>query len=55
MEFKHPKYYAALRAERRKQQATSVRVKHQAVQETSSKRLIPDAEDQASSHKHQAP
>ena len=25
MEFKHPKYYAALRAERRKQQASSVK------------------------------
>ena len=48
MEFKHPKYYAALRAERRKLQATSLK---QAIQET-----VPWNEVvEASSSKPQAP
>ena len=52
MEFKHPKYYAALRAERRKQQASSV--KHQATEDTNNKRQAPSGKHQASSRKQQA-
>ena len=52
MEFKHPKYYAALRAERRKQQASSV--KHQATEDTNNKRQAPSGKHQASSRKRQA-
>ena len=48
MEFKHPKYYAALRAERRKLQAASLK---QAIQET-----VPHNDiEEASSSKPQAP
>ena len=47
MEFKHPKYYAALRAERRKLQAASLK---QAIQETVPWNDIAEA----SSLKHQA-
>jgi len=47
MEFKHPKYYAALRAERRKLQAASLK---QAIQET-----VPQCDiEEASSLKRQA-
>ena len=53
MEFKHPKYYAALRAERRKLQAASL--KHQAIQAPSGKLQAPSSKRQASSHKRQAP
>ena len=52
MEFKHPKYYAALRAERRKQQASSV--KHQATEDKSNKPQAPSDKRQASSRKQQA-
>ena len=52
MEFKHPKYYAALRAERRKQQASSV--KPQATVDTNNKRQAPSDKHQASSRKRQA-
>ena len=69
MEFKHPKYYAALRAEKRKLQAASLK---QAIQETvpqcdieeaaslkpqadsSSKRQASSPKQQASSFKPQA-
>ena len=50
MEFKHPKYYAELRAIRRKQQAASI--KQQAIEETVPHQEILEA--QASSDKHQA-
>ena len=53
MEFKHPKYYAALRAERRKLQAPSL--KHQASEAPSDKLQAPSNKRQASSHKRQAP
>ena len=52
MVFKHPKYYAALRAERRKQQASSV--KHQATEDASNKLQAPSGKHQASSRKRQA-
>jgi hypothetical protein len=67
MEFKHPKYYAALRAEKRKLQAASLK---QAIQETvpwnevleatssqasSSKLQAQSDKLQASSRKRQAP
>ena len=52
MEFKHPKYYAALRAERRKLQAPSL--KHQANQAPSGKPQAPGGKLQASSLKRQA-
>jgi len=67
MEFKHPKYYAALRAEKRKLQAASLK---QAIQETvpwnevleatsseasSSKPQAPSRKLQAPSRKRQAP
>ena len=67
MEIKHPKYYAALRAEKRKLQAASLK---QAIQETvpqcdieeatsseasSSKLQAPTSKLQASSRKRQAP
>ena len=48
MEFKHPKYYAALRAEKRKLQAASLK---QAIQET-----VPQCDiEEAASTKRQAP
>jgi hypothetical protein len=48
MEFKHPKYYAALRAEKRKLQAASLK---QAIQET-----VPHNDiEEATSSKPQAP
>ena len=48
MEFKHPKYYAALRAEKRKLQAASLK---QAIQET-----VPQCDiEEAASTKPQAP
>ena len=50
MEFKHPKYYAALRAEKRKLQAASLK---QAIQETVPWNEVVEA--QASSSKRQAP
>jgi len=53
MEFKHPKYYAALRAERRKHQASSV--KPQATEGTSNKPQAPSGKHQASSREQQAP
>ena len=49
MEFKHPKYYAALRAERRKQQASSDKP-----QAEESRPGRPSAKHQASSVKLQA-
>ena len=64
MEFKHPKYYAALRAERRKLQAASLK---QIINETvpwneiveaqasSSKPQAPSSKPQAPSRKCQAP
>ena len=52
MEFKHPKYYAALRAEKRKLQAASLK---QAIQETVPQCDIEEAtSSQASSYKPQA-
>ena len=53
MEFKHPKYYAALRAEKRKLQAASL--KHQALKAPSSKLQAPSSKLQAPSRKLQAP
>jgi len=50
MEFKHPKYYAALRAERRKHQAASL--KRQA---SSNTKPEPSSGSETSSSKHQAP
>jgi len=70
MEFKHPKYYAALRAEKRKLQAASLKLdhshwglprvqapslKHQANQAPSDKPQAPSSKRQASSRKRQAP
>ena len=63
MEFKHPKYYAALRAEKRKLQAPSVKqvihfdrpIKHQAQKASSSKLQAPSTKLQASIRKRQAP
>ena len=52
MEFKHPKYYAALRALSRKQQASSL--KPQARLDASSKPQAPSGKHQASSRKQQA-
>ena len=56
MEFKHPKYYAALRAELRKLQAAedirAASLKHQAIDETVPYNDIEEA--QASSSKQQA-
>ena len=52
MEFKHPKYYAALRAEYRKLQASSS--KPQAPSDSSSKRQASSSKRQASSSKQQA-
>ena len=52
MEFKHPKYYAALRAERRKLQAASFTP--QAVEASSSKPQALKRKLQASSRKLQA-
>ena len=58
MEFKHPKYYAALRAEKRKLQAASLK---QVIQETVPQCDIEEAASlkrqasQASSSKLQAP
>ena len=52
MEFKHPKYYAALRAELRKLQAASL--KHQAPEAPSGKPQAPSGKPQASSRKRQA-
>ena len=52
MEFKHPKYYAALRAERRKLQASSL--KPQAPSESNSKQQASSPKQQASSSKPQA-
>jgi len=49
MEFKHPKYYAALRAERRKLQAASVKQ-----QATSKPKPEPSSGSETSSHKLQA-
>ena len=56
MEFKHPKYYAELERIRKrwlKEQAASV--KHQAVQDASSKPQAPSNKPQASSHKQLGP
>jgi len=52
MTFHHPKYYAALRAIRRKHQASSV--KPQATEDTSNKLRAPSGKHQASSRKQQA-
>jgi len=52
MEFKHPKYYAALRAERRKLQAASC--KPQAPSSASFKQQASSVKLQASSFKPQA-
>ena len=61
MEFKHPKYYAALRAEMRKLQAHpmgdvlhAASLKHQASKAPSGKPQAPSSKRQASSHKRQA-
>ena len=68
MEFKHPKYYAELRAERRKQQAASLKrainetVPWNEIVEAQAASVKPQAEDtsdtsskpQAPSSKHQA-
>ena len=70
-EFKHPKHYAALRAERRKHQAASVKhqadlskdkplkvhpiYQEQATEDTSNKPQAPSDKRQASSRKRQAP
>ena len=51
MEFKHPKYYAALRAEYRKLQAPSLKPK----KAPSCKPQAPSIKLQASSRKRQAP
>ena len=50
MEFKHPKYYAALRAERRKHQASSSKL-----QASSKPKPEPSSGSETSSNKHQAP
>ena len=52
-EFKHPKYYAEMRAERRKFQAASL--KRQASEASSCKPQAPNDKLQASSPKLQAP
>jgi len=49
----HPKYYAALRAEKRKLQAASL--KRQASEASSSKLQAPSCKPEASSRKLQAP
>ena len=54
MEFRHPKYYAALRAERRKHQASSAKqqapsVKHQAHKKNPGKIQAPSNKPQAPS------
>jgi len=49
----HPKYYAALRAEKRKLQAASL--KPQAIQASSGRPQAPSSKLQASSRKRQAP
>ena len=62
MEFKHPKYYAALRAELRKLQAHPMwdnelqapSLKHQAMKAPSCKPQAPSGKPQASSRKRQA-
>ena len=60
MEFKHPKYYAALRAERRKLQAASLKLDHshwglpRVVKASSDKPQAPSSKRQASSRKRQA-
>ena len=53
MEFKHPKYYKEMRAERRKLQAPSV--KHQASSDNREKLQAQSGKPQASSRKRQAP
>jgi len=53
MEFKSPKYYAEMRAERRKLQAASL--KHQAAEAPSCKPQAPSSKLQAPSRKRQAP
>jgi len=58
MEIKHPKYYAALRAERRKLQATSAKLKPEPSSGSSDnleKLQAPSGKHQASSRKLQAP
>ena len=55
MEFKHPKYYAALRAELRKLQASSSKRQATDPEATSYKPQAPSKKVQASSHKLQAP
>ena len=63
MEFKHPKYYAALRAELRKLQADPMwekdlqapSLKPQALKAPSRKLQAPSSKPQASSRKRQAP
>ena len=53
MEFKHPKYYKEMRAEKRKLQAPSLKL--QAIQAPSGKPQALGDKRQASSRKHKAP
>ncbi len=55
MTFYHPKHYAALRAARKKLQATSSKPQATDPEATSYKRQAPSKKVQASSHKLQAP
>jgi len=53
-EFKHPKHYAEMRAERRKLQAASLKLSNQPSGAPSSKLQAPSSKLQASSRKLQA-
>ena len=55
MTWYHPKYYAALRAERKKHQASSSKQQATDPQASSDKRQALRHKPQASSHKRQAP
>ena len=55
MEFKHPKYYAALRAARKKHQAASNKRQATGPEVSSNKHQAPSGKHQAPSRKRQAP